>query len=228
MSEGKLQKLLIKAYKDDKFSDPVGDGEFTTLVNPEKYVIAYKPEYNEEQGQGTSASQPKFTRIAPQELEVELLFDSTGVIDDNPDPEDGIIDQIDGFKRIVFDYSGDEHKPYYLQIGWGALLFKGSLVDLSIEFKLFAPDGTPLRAVAKIKIKGTVDEDLRAARENNQSPDLTHYRIVKGGDRLPLMTHKIYGDPKYYLEVAKVNNLRNFRKLTPGQELIFPPLSKLA
>lgn len=228
MSEGKLQKLVIKAYKDEKFSEPVGDGEFTTLVNPEKYLIAYKPEYQEEQGQGTTAGQPKFTRIAPQELDLELLFDSTGVIDGKPNNKDGIINQIDVFKKIVFDYSGDEHKPYYLQIGWGALLFKGSLVDLSIEFKLFAPDGTPLRALAKLKIKGAVDEDLRAARENNKSPDLTHHRIVQAGETLPLMTYRIYGDSKYYLEVAKANNLYNFRKLKPGQELFFPPLTKKA
>ncbi|WP_372756877.1 LysM peptidoglycan-binding domain-containing protein [Mariniflexile sp.] len=228
MSEGKLQKLIIKAYKDEKFNDPVEDGEFITLLNPEKYVIVYKPEYQEEQGQGTSAAQPKFTRISPQELNVELLFDSTGVIDGKPNQKDGIIDQIDRFKKIVFDYSGEEHKPYYLQIGWGALLFKGSLIDLSIEFKLFAPDGTPLRALAKLKVKGAVDEDLRAARENNKSPDLTHRRIVKAGDTLPLMTFRIYGDSKYYLEVAKSNNLYNFRKLIPGQELFFPPLIKKA
>lgn len=228
MSEGELQKLVIKAYKDEKFSEPVGGGEFTTLVNPEKYVIAYKPEYQEEQGQGTSGTQPKFVRISPQELDVELFFDSTGVIDGKPNNKDGIIEQIDVFKKIVFDYSGDEHKPYYLQIGWGALLFKGSLVDLTIEFKLFAPDGTPLRALAKLKVKGAVDEDLRAARENNKSPDLTHHRTVKAGDTLPLMTHRIYGDPKYYLEVAKANNLYNFRKLNPGQELFFPPLTKKA
>ena len=228
MSEGHLQKLLIKAFKDDKFSDPVGDGEFTTLVNPEKYTVAYKPEYNQEQGQGTSATQPKFIRIAPQELEIQLLFDSSGVIEGGSDPKDGIIDEIETFKAIVFDYSGENHKPNYLQIGWGSLLFKGSLVDLSIEYKLFAADGTPLRAVAKLKVKGTVEDDLRAAQENNQSPDLTHYRLVKAGDRLDLMTHRIYGDPKYYLEIAKVNKLHNFRKLVPGQELIFPPLSKLS
>ena len=42
------------------------------------------------------------------------------------------------------------------------------------------------------------------------------------------MSKKIYGDSKYYLEVARVNQLTNFRKLTPGQELLFPPLEKLA
>ncbi|MGG6229324.1 CIS tube protein [Tenacibaculum sp. SDUM215027] len=228
MSQGELKKLVIKAYKDIAFSEAVGDGEFTTLVNPEKYMIAYKPEYEEEQGQGTSATQPSFTRIAPQELDLDLLFDSSGVIDGNPDLKDGIIDKIEAFKKIVFDYSGEEHKPYYLMIKWGALLFKGSLVDLSIEYRLFAPDGTPLRANAKLKIKGTVDDDLRVARENNQSPDLTHYRKVKSGDTLPLMCYRIYGDSKYYLEVARVNKIMQFRKLQPGQEIFFPPLQKFA
>ena len=228
MDTGNLKKLSIKAYKDVKFDEAVGSGEFTTLLNPEKYVISYKPEYKEEQGQGTSATAPKFTRIAPQELDVELLFDSTGVLDGSPNMEDGIIEQIDDFKKIVFDYSGDEHKPYYLQVSWGMLLFKGYLTDMSIEFKLFAPDGTPLRAIAKLKLKSTTDENLRAAKENNQSSDLTHYRKVEAGDTLTLMTYRIYGDPKYYLEVAKVNKITNFRKLTPGQELIFPPIEKVS
>ena len=154
--------------------------------------------------------------------------DSSGVIDGKADHKDGIIDKIDAFKKIVFDYSGEELKPYYLMVRWGALLFKGSLVDLSIEYRLFAPDGTPLRANAKLKIKGSIEDSLRVARENNQSPDLTHYRKVMAGETLPLMCHRIYGDSKYYLEVAKVNKITQFRKLKPGQELFFPPLQKFA
>ncbi|CAM1345302.1 CIS tube protein [Tenacibaculum amylolyticum] len=229
MSQGELKKLVIKAYKDEKFKDEVGDGEYTTMVNPEKYAVAYKPLYNKkDQAQGTSGWQAKFAKIAPQDLDLELLFDSTGAIDGKPDLKDGIISQIEKFKKVVFEYDGEKHKPHYLMVKWGALLFKGSLVDLSIEYKLFAPDGTPIRAVAKLKLKGSIDDDLRVARENNQSPDLTHYRIVKAGDTLPLMTYRIYGDSKYYLEVAKANNIAQFRKLTPGQEIFFPPLKKFA
>ncbi|WP_431166559.1 CIS tube protein [Tenacibaculum halocynthiae] len=228
MSQGELKKLVIKAYKDDKFNDEVANGEFTTLVNPEKYMVVYKPEYTEVQGQGTSGGQPKFTKIPPQELDLDLLFDSSGVIDGKGDLKNGIIDKIEAFKKIVFEYKGEEHKPNYLMIKWGALLFKGSLVDLSIEYRLFAPDGTPLRANAKLKVKGTIDDDLRIAKENNQSPDLTHYRKVKSGDTLPLMCHRIYGDSKYYLEVARVNKIMQFRKLKSGQEIFFPPLQKFA
>jgi len=229
MSTGELKKLKVTGYKDDRFSKKVGDGEFTTLLNPEKYTFKYKVEYTEAQGQGTSATQPKFVRTPPEEIELEFLFDRTGVIQGQSNESgDGIIEDLEKFKKIVFDYSGDEHKPNYVMIGWGTLLFKGTLLEMSIEFKLFGADGTPLRAVAKTKFKGSVEEDLRVARENNNSPDLTHIRIVNEGDTLPLMTYRIYGDSKYYLEIAKVNNLTNFRKLTVGQKIKFPPIEKVS
>jgi len=40
------------------------------------------------------------------------------------------------------------------------------------------------------------------------------------------MTFRIYGDSKYYLEVAKANNITNFRKLTVGGKIFFPPIQK--
>ena len=36
METGELKKLKVTGYKDDKFSKKVGDGEFSTLLNPEK------------------------------------------------------------------------------------------------------------------------------------------------------------------------------------------------
>lgn len=53
---------------------------------------------------------------------------------------------------------------------------------------------------------------------------MTHIRKVTAGDSLPLMTHRIYGDPNYYLQVAKVNGLVNFRRLASNLDLRFPPL----
>ena len=40
------------------------------------------------------------------------------------------------------------------------------------------------------------------------------------------MCFKIYGDPRYYLDVARANRIDNFRKLTPGTRIFFPPLKK--
>lgn len=229
MSIGNLTKLTITAFKDDKFKEPLADGKFVTLLNPEKYNLNYKIEYNEEQASGTSATQPNFVRIPPKDLDLEFLFDRSGVIKGYDDYNGtGIIEDINHFKHVVFDYNGDEHKPNYLMINWGDLLFKGVLIEMNIEYKLFNPDGTPLRAMVNTKFKEMVEDELRVAQENNNSPDLTHVREVKDGDTLPLMTHRIYGDPKYYLQIAAINGITNFRKLKTGQEIYFPPIEKVS
>jgi nucleoid-associated protein YgaU len=49
---------------------------------------------------------------------------------------------------------------------------------------------------------------------------------VKKGDTLPLMCYRIYGDSRYYLQVAMANRLTNFRNLQVGDELFFPPIEK--
>ncbi len=234
---GELSKLKIRAYKDEQFTEQVADGEFYTLLNPENYTYKYKIEQNDDQASGTSTTAPKFNKTLPQDLGLEFVFDRTGVLvnygasgsaDDKTfnDEGSGIIDDVELFKKVIFDYNGDEHKPNYLIISWGTLLFKGCLSEMDITFKLFKSDGAPLRAVAKATFKGFVEDNLRAAIENNSSPDLTHVRTVKEGDTLPLMTYRIYGDSKYYLEVAKSNNLANFRKLKAGQRIYFPPIEK--
>lgn len=234
---GEFVKLRIKAYKDEQFTQEVADGEFKTMLNPDKYIYKYKIEQNKDQAAGTSASAPKFNKILPEDLELEFIFDRTGIILNYTNPGNdkntfrdegrGIMPDIEHFKKVVFDYNGEKHKPNYLKIYWGTLLFKGSLTEMDIAFKLFKPDGTPIRALAKAKFKGSVEDNLRVAKENATSPDLTHFREVKEGDTLPLMTYRIYGDSKYYLEVARVNKLTNFRKLETGQSIFFPPLEKV-
>ena len=226
MDTGKLTKLKIQAYSDKKFANAIKGSEFITEMNPEKYTYHYKIELDKKQASGTSDAAAKFSKKLPEELELEFLFDRTGVLASSPATENGIDDDLKKFKDVILKYNGDEHKPNYIAIFWGSLLFKGCMTDMSIEYKLFKPNGAPIRAVAKVKFTGFVDDNLRVSKENNQSPDLTHYRTVQEGDTLPLMTFRIYGDSKYYLEVAKINQLPNFRKLTAGQQILFPPIQK--
>lgn len=224
---GELSKLKIKGYKDERFSQEIADGEFNTLLNPENYRIKYEVSQNRQQAQGTSSAAPHFNKTLPEDLQLDFVFDRSGVIKGYEDKNgEGIIGDIEKFKKIVLDYNGEKHKPNYLIISWGSLFFKGSLKDMEITYKLFKPDGTPIRANVRATFKGFVEDNLRVARENNNSPDLTHIRIVNEGDTLPLMTFRIYGDSKYYVEVAKANKLVNFRKLTPGQQIFFPPIEK--
>jgi hypothetical protein len=225
---GELQKMKIVAYSDAQFNNKVDEGEFTTLVNPEAYTFNYKIEVDEQQASGTSAAAVKFNKVKPEELEFDFIFDSTGAIPGSSSGDNGIVDDVEKLKKVALKYDGSEHKPNYVRISWGTLLFKGCLTEMSINFKLFKPDGTPIRATAKGKFKGFVEDNLRVARENAQSPDLTHIYLIKEGDTLPLICYKVYGDSKYYMAVAVYNNLSNFRKLNAGNKLLLPPIEKTA
>jgi nucleoid-associated protein YgaU len=100
------------------------------------------------------------------------------------------------------------------------------LKDLQINYTLFAPDGKPLRAKISATFVNYIEQVRRVREEGKKSPDVTHLRKVKAGDTLPLMTHEIYADPSYYLQVAKVNGLVNFRRLAANTDLRFPPIER--
>ena len=122
--------------------------------------------------------------------------------------------------------NGTIHEPNFLKVEWGDLIFSCRLGSVDISYTSFNRDGTALRAELDVNLLSDQDVKKRIAKENKSSPDLTHSRIVKSGDSLPLLTKEIYGSSMYYLRVAQANNLDDFRNLTPGQEIFFPPLEQ--
>lgn len=222
--------MLILAFSDASKMESGGKNEaditYTALINPESFTQDYKIQFAEEdQAPGASGKQQKYKNHDPEELAFEFLFDNTGIIDGNP--VESVAQQIKDFKKMLITFNGDAHEPRHVKLIWGdSLIFKGRATDLNITYKLFTPDGKPIRATAKVKFKGSIEDRKRTAQENKQSPDLTHFRRVKAGDTLPLMCHRIYGDESYYLQVAEVNGLSDFRQLPPGMELLFPPINK--
>lgn len=227
---GKHGKMLILAFADSKKAESGGvaeaDDSFEALINPETYTLEYKLKFSASgQGHGTSGKQLKYEYTEPAEMSFEFLFDNTGIIDD--DPRDSVADDIKRFKEVLVDYKGDSHEPRHFKLVWGEnSIFKGRVSALSITHKLFNSNGTPIRAIAKVTFKSSIEEEKRAAKEDKKSPDLTHIRKVKSADTLPQLCFEIYGDPSYYLQVAEVNRLTNFRALTPGMNLLFPPIAK--
>lgn len=226
-TEGKLEKMLVLAFDSATAAETGGTTDakarFEALINPETYTLEYKVKTSDAQGQGTSGAQTKFEYTLPEELTFDFLFDNTGIIDGRPRP-DGIHADVDAFRKLLTEYQGGSHEPYHLKLVWGNLVFKGRAIEVGITYKLFNSDGRPVRAVVRVKFKGSIEDEKRAAVEDRASPDLTHRRVVRPGDTLPLLCFEVYGDPRHYLVVAAENGLDDFRSLSAGQELRFPPL----
>jgi hypothetical protein len=231
-----FKKVEITAYKSAAFDKKIGSGIFKALVNPEGYTRSYKIKYKDQQASGTKSQELKFEKVEPEDLDLEFLFDKTGALpgtfkatDDagiQEEGKQGVWPDIETFKKVVYDYKGELHRPPFLMITWGELVFKCVLREMTIQFKLFRPDGTPIRAVAKAKFTSTVENELRVRDQGDKSPDITHTRVVKAGDTLPMLCYEVYQDARYYLQVAKANNLISFRNLEEGMRLKFPPIQK--
>ncbi len=218
---GTLEKLVIKAYANPKYSgSPIG--EFQAYVNPNEITLSYEFEYDSAQGSGTTNSRMEFKKFKPGDMSLTFFIDGTGASGNRIDVQK----KIEEFQKVT-GYNGKNHRPNYLKVVWGTLQVKRCILKTAtIAYKMFKPDGVPLRAVITAGFTDNSDDKTRVAMAQDQSADLTHVRLVKAGDNLPALCHEIYGDPGFYLEVARANQMDNFCRLTPGTKIFFPPLEK--
>jgi hypothetical protein len=218
---GQLNKVKIQAFKTPDYTgDPVG--EFKAFVNPAEITMSFENEWDAAQGSGTTNSRMTFKKAKPGDLSLTLYLDGTGA---NGQPLD-VQQKIQEFLNIT-GYNGDMHRPNYLKVAWGTLPVKKCVLKgASIAYKLFTPNGDPIRAVITANFTDNSDDQARVAKAQDKSPDLTHVRRVKAGDTLPLLCFAIYGDPFLYVQVADANGIADFRNLIPGTQIVFPPLEK--
>lgn len=218
---GTLEKLTILAHARPDYSDDA-ISRFAAYVNPAEITQSYEIEYDATQGSGTTGSRMEFKKVKPGDLTLSFFIDGTGA--------NGVKAEVQAEAekfQAVTGYNGDIHRPNYLKVVWGTLQVRRCVLkSASIAYKLFRADGVPLRAVITAVFTDNSDDQTRVATAQDQSPDLTHRRIFKAGDRLPALCHAIYGDPRLYLRVAQANGLDDFRHIEPGTELFFPPLEK--
>jgi hypothetical protein len=229
---GQVEKMMIQGFTDSTYATPVGE-PFTFQVNPESYNLKFQLEYVDNQAAGTSGTTAGFYRQVPNEWNFDILIDGTGVIKNASAFDIALIgsvtpmkvqEEVDKLKAIVWDYNGEIHRNQCLMITWGERIFKGILLSLDLNYKLFKPDGSPLRVIAKLSLRESVDPEQRIAEEDASSPDITHERLFGGSDRFALLTNSIYNDQSFYLDVAAANELNSFRKIAIGTKIKFPPL----
>ena len=231
-----MDKLRIYAFNDQEFTDP-GEGisriepAFLLPINPESFTKNLKVDLDQRRGHGNDGTDLRFKSTVPEELRLEFILDGTQTMAGyGHEPEFRTMpvhEQLEKFLNGVYNYEGEIHRPKFLLLIWGSeIRFRCVLSNLDINYTLFHPNGEPLRAKLTATFLNYKARAERLAHERNASPDLTHYRKVKAGDRLDLMSFKIYNHSKYYLQVAQKNNLSHVRNIRPGIELYFPPFDK--
>src|SRR5688572_10596725 len=214
-----LTKLTIDAYTDIKFEQPAGI-RWQALLNPTELSFSRKNLYQATQSAGTSAPQQSFSGGEPDQVQLDLLLDGTGVVG-----EPGSIGRtLDGLLEFT-KFQGETHQPYYVHAYWGRFSFRGILTQADVTYKLFDRVGQPLRATVKLSLKEALSPEEVAAEDRPASPDLYQTWLVNDGETLDAIAARVYGDPAFWRPLAAANGLKNPRGLVTGQLLLLPPLA---
>lgn len=224
--DGTKTKLLITRYSlTSSGAIKLEPGvQFEALINPADYKHSVGISYDKQKPQGEAAAEPKFSAVNAEKVSFALVLDGTGAVPGSGRAPVAVRTLINQLAKVVYQYQGDRHEPPHVRLLWGSLIFFGRLESMSTQYTLFKPSGEPLRAKVDLGFTGSMSKKESELVSNRSSPDLSHHVLVREGDTLPLLCERIYGDPGYYIDVARFNGLADFRRLVPGRQLHFPPL----
>jgi nucleoid-associated protein YgaU len=191
--------------------------------NPTEYSISKSNDWKYKSVTGTSFSPPEFGGGQPRQVELSLLFDQTFPPYTMPVREStaALLDMME----VPSGKTGGSPTavPPFITFEWGRLVFKGACTSLSITYKLFQPNGDPLRADVKLTLKQA------AAIQPGQNPTTrasAGYGVhrVRDGDTLPSISYAAYGDATKWRLIAEANRVDNPLHLRRGSALSLPRL----
>lgn len=225
-----LQELVGSFVKAKLVIGKNGVKTIPCVFNPSSYTISNRAVYKEKNEMGDVAI-PQFTGIAPMELSVSLIFDSSSLMQlaantamlsaasgglKEPEPVSVYTNEL--MKLIMV--KPDEHRPPVVTFCWGDLEFTGYVKSLEHTYTMFSINGKPIRASVKLVI--VREED--GYKTPLESPDRTKYTTYTEGMSLWMLAHKEYGDCEKWRMIAKANGIENPLDLKPGQILKIPAL----
>lgn len=225
MAEANLKIIAYDTPAGGKKGSEIG--EFIVDFNPSSFTVNNKIEYKKDEAKGQDGGDPQFEKIPPLEFSIEFIIDGTGAVtlSSSGSQKDYLKNQVKKLRDVTgCNINGDIHRPNYLALLWGTFYIECVLTSLSITYNLFDRNGTPLRAKVNCGFLERIGPGKGGRKSRLESPDLTTYVTITEGDRLPLIVKNKYNDPAYYLQIARINKLKNFRDLPPGRQLILPPM----
>ena len=127
---------------------------------------------------------------------------------------------------------GTSAVPPFLTFNWGTMVsFKAVCTQLTVAFKLFNPNGEPIRADVKMSLKQADTASTASSNGANRPGNPTTraraghgVHRVKDGDTLPSIAYQTYGDATVWRAIAEANDIVNPLHLRRGSALSLPKL----
>lgn len=226
VSIGTLSKAKFSVF--GKFStggelqDPKPEMDVEFQFNPATLTTKQENKFKQ---QGTNQTTPKveYESTGPVCLSVpDIWFDT---YEERVSVRDKYIDRLE----TLMIYIKDTHVLPVVWFNWGEFTQKSKhssdyvfyVKSLSVEYTLFLPDGTPVRAKVGVGL-----EQIPWQQKDKQSPDHAKTYLVRQGDTLQAIAQREYENPGEWRRIAKLNNILDPLELRPGTKLLVPPILK--
>ncbi len=227
-SLGKSNIQFVPSTKDpytDGFSG--GGAPFVANINPESIKHSRATKLSTDNAANTDFDVFQFKGYGKETVSMQLILDGTGYVNA---AGGSVTEQLENLLNCVYIVQGPSHKCHYIKIIYGSA-FKSkwwNIESFNINYTLFKANGDPL--IAEVDLTFCIHRNAEKMKKKDPlfSPDVTHIFTFKEGDSLTSMCQEIYDDVSYYVQVAKLNGLSNFREIPIGTKLFFPPLINLS
>jgi hypothetical protein len=209
-----------------------GSAPFDVLFNPTEFSISKSNEWKYEKVKGTTFTPPKFGGGNPRELTLNLLLDASLL--GKTQHVRGITDDLFKMMEPPGGSSGGSSTaaPPFITFSWGSeTTFKSVCTQLTVAYKLFRPNGDPIRAEVKMTLKQAEAASTASSTGANRGQNPTTranaghgVHTVRDGDTLPSIAYAAYGDATAWRAIAQANGIDNPLHVRSGRALSLPRL----
>jgi hypothetical protein len=217
---------LAKAYLQIEGGDRI-----ECWFNPTEYTVSKANTWKVDPVVGESTPPAQFGGGNPQKISLDLLFDDTEATDGDVRSKTDAL-----FAAMEVDRSTatgkNSARPPMITFGWGTVtLFKAVADSLSVQYMLFRPDGTPIRAQVKLSLIQAQTAVGKAKPQGKRKTNPTT-RAIEGyrthvmieGETLHSVAHRMYGDATRWRTIAEANGIDDPMHVRRGTVLDIPIL----
>jgi hypothetical protein len=209
-----------------------GGDRIECYFNPTEYSVSKSNQWKYDPVTGTTLPKAQFGGGNPREMSLSLLLDVSLLGN-----QSSIRPTTDKLFKMMEVPGGQgagsaQAVPPFVTFQWGSVVtFKAVCTQLTVAFKMFHPNGEPIRADVKMSLKQAETASTASSTGANRPGNPTTranaghgVHTVKDGDTLPSIAYQTYGDATRWRAIAHANDIENPLHLRRGRALSLPKL----
>ncbi|MFI5930999.1 peptidase M23 [Actinoplanes sp. NPDC051494] len=211
----------------DQPGGPLG-GPITFMFNPNQLSLSKSANWIPHVARSAEdVGVAEFSGSGPRTLSLEVFLDATSSHDKS------VQDRVEKLLTCVVptkaSIAAKAPSPPWVKFSWGqfqTVSFYSYVSQINATYKLFDPDGTPLRAACSLSL---TEISGSTPGQNPTSGALSAQRVhqLVSGDSLEMLAYREYGDPTQWRVIAEANDIDDPVRLKPGRQILLPAIDTL-